>query len=134
MKLYQLTYLISPDLNEEELKKTTQTIEELIQTNEGNLAKVEKPIKTRLGSPIRHKDSAFLNSLNFYINSEKLENLLQKLSALESILRFSINIKKTQKTKIKTAKLFGRKKWAPEKGKKVELKEIEKKLGEILGE
>ncbi len=135
MKLYQLTYLISPDISEEELKETCQKVETLIQENGGSLERVENPAKKRLGYLIKNKGSAFLSSLNFYLESQKLELVKQKLSSAENILRFMLVSKSSLKAPVKPRKIFPvTKKWIPKKEKKVDLKEIEKKLGEILGE
>lgn len=134
MKFYEFTYLVSPELTEQELKETTEKVEALIQENEGNLAKVEKPVKTRLGTPIKNKESAFLCSLNFYIDAQKLAALGQKLSASKSILRFMLSSKKPIKTPAKADTAFPRRRRIVQKEKKVDLKEIEKKLGELLGE
>lgn len=139
MKLYHLTYLVSPELSEEKLKAFSQKVETLIQENQGNLQKIEKPIKTNLGAPIEKNGStfgsAFVSSLTFYIDKSKVKQLQQKLLGLQDILRFMLVCKKIAKMgRGRTMAPSITKKWVPKTEKKVELKEIEKKLGEILGE
>ena len=94
-----------------------------------------KIIKKRLGYPIKEKTSVFLRTLTFHIKPEKLEGLEKKLKEAKEILRFIIVIKKKPKapkiipetlTKIETPKAQPK--------EKVELKDIEKKLEEILEE
>jgi small subunit ribosomal protein S6 len=132
MKLYELTYLISPEVSEQETKslqeKTISTIEKM----EGVLDESTLPFKIKLAYPIKKKTEAFFANLKFYLNEEKIKELENELRAEKKILRYliltkpKIKIAKTKKELPKpTPKIFP-------KEKKVELKEIEKKLEEIL--
>jgi len=153
MKNYQLTYLISPDLSEEELKNLSEKIKNFIQEETGTLEKITEPSKRELGYPIKKKGEAFLATLNFSFqptadqpkagNPEKLGNLENKLKSEKQILRYLILTKKTIRERperiIRKEVLPGikkplevTKKVTPPK--KVELKEIDKKIEEILGE
>lgn len=149
MKLYELTYLISPDLSEEELKNFSGKISNFIQEETGTLEKTTGPSKKKLGYPIKKKEEAFLVALNFSLNPEKLGNLEKKLKAENQILRYIILTKKapekTLRPKLTSLELASKEaspkiKKLPEvppkitKPKKVELKEIDKKIEEILGE
>jgi len=132
MKLYELTYLISPGLSEEGLKSLGEKINSLIQKEGGVLNEVNLPIKKGLVYPIKKNKETFLASLNFYLEPGRLENLEKELKTEKKILRYLILAKKPP-TKI----LVGgkpRKVIKPKPKVKVELKEIEKKLEEILGE
>jgi len=134
MKLYELTYLISPELSESELKSLNEKINSLIQKGTGVLNEVKLPIKKRLGQLIKKQREAFLINLSFYLEPDKLGNLEQQLKSEKKILRYLI----LARPKIKIAKVRKRPTKVipkiPVKEKKVELKEIEKKLEEILGE
>ncbi len=128
MRYYQLTYLISPELNEEELKVFQEKIDSLIREEGGNLADIKEGlVKKRLAYLINKKGQAYLSTLNFYLGSEKLKNLEKKLKAENRILRYLVLTKKMPKI-IEVLKI------RKPREKKVELKEIEKKLEEILGE
>jgi small subunit ribosomal protein S6 len=130
MRYYELTYLISPDLSEEELKTFSEKINSLIQDQGGILDKSSKIIKKSLAYPIKEKGSAFLKSITFYLNGEKLSSLEKSLKKDKKILRFLLLNKPLPKTTKKPL-------LKPEKKKireKVELKDIEKKLEEILKE
>jgi len=138
MKFYELTYLISPDLSEEEANAFQDKITSQIQQEGGVLNEVKHPIREQLAFAIKKKRSAYLSSLSFQLAPEKLENLEKKLKEDSQILRYLILIKSPIKEVIipsrKGSKL---KEVLPEVKKprtKVELKEIEKKLEEILGE
>lgn len=130
MRLYELTYLLSPDLSGEELKSSEEEISTLIQKEGGFLNEVNFAVKKKLVFPIKKKREAFLINLNFHLPPEKLEILEKKLKSEKKILRYLILSKKLPK---KISEILVKK---PKKivKPKVELKEIEKKLEEILGE
>ncbi|MCD6500441.1 30S ribosomal protein S6 [bacterium] len=128
MPLYELTYLISPELNEGELKDFSRKINSLI-SKTGKISKSESPKKITLAYPIQKKREAFLGSSEFSVESQKIENLKKELEKEKQILRFLLikkkgieRTEKPQKTKEEKSKPT----------KKAEIKEIEEKLEEIL--
>ncbi|GAI32805.1 unnamed protein product, partial [marine sediment metagenome] len=88
MKLYELTYLILPDLADEELKAFSQKIDNFVQTEEGIVKKASSLMKRKLGYLIEKKEIVYSAALNFQLNPEKIENLEKKLKAEKSILRY----------------------------------------------
>jgi len=137
MKLYEFTYLISPESSEDDLKTLQEKINSLIQNEGGILDEVAAPIKKDLAYPIKKQTSAYLTTLVFRLSSEKLENLEKKIKAEDKILRYSVLIKPRvkeipmrRKKLPKKVEIFPKKITKP----KAELKEIEKKLEEILEE
>jgi small subunit ribosomal protein S6 len=126
MRYYQLAYLLSPQLGKEEIKKIEDTIIELLKKEGGVFDKSDPPLKRSLFYPIKKFKEAFLGSCYFFLEPGNLKNLKEKLESEEKILRFLITSEKAQK-KIP----LPRKEIKP---KKVELKEFEKKLEELLGE
>jgi small subunit ribosomal protein S6 len=134
MKLYELTYLISPELSEEELKNVREKINSLIQKGAGVLNEIKLPTKEKLAYPIKKQGEAFLIDLSFYLEPEKLGSLEKELKSEKKILRYLILAKpksKIAKVRKMQTKVISK---IPVKEKKVELKEIEKKLEEILKE
>jgi len=134
MKLYELTYLISPELPEEELKSLQERINSLIQKEKGVLSGVKIPIKKKLAYPIKKQREAFLTDLSFYLEPDKLGSLEKELKSEKKILRYLILARpksKIVKVRKRPTKVISK---IPAKEKKVELKEIEKKLEEILRE
>ena len=153
MKYYELTCLISPDLSEEELKVFSQKLSNFILDEKGKLEKITVPIKRKLGYPIKGEKEAFLVTLNFSFQptadsqqeteySEKLKNLEKRLKSDSQILRYIILKKKiSEKVPALNIKRITKKITEPSKSKvhrpkveKVELKDIDKKIEEILGE
>ena len=145
MKHYQLTYLISPEISEKDLKDFPEKINSFLKEEEGILQERENPIRKKLGYPIKIKgeggirkriSQAFFASLNFQLNPEKLENLEKKLKGESKILRYLILSKPLPPKKERVEKIPAKtiSKIPKKPKKKVELKEIERKLDEILGE
>jgi len=138
MLSYELTYLISPDLLEEELKALQEKIVSQIQEIGGILNEISRTIKKSLAYPLKKKTSAFLATLSFQLPPEKLEGLEKGLKAESQVLRYLILTETktkppvTFRKKVIEGKLIASRKKVV--GEKVELKEIEKKLEEILGE
>ena len=131
MKSYELNYLISPDLSENELKDCQERVVSLIEEEGGILSEVNSITRKTLAYPIKKKRATYLNTLSFQLDPERLESLEKKIKAEAGILRYLILTKKLPK-KILEIPRKPRKIVKPKL--KVELKEIEKKLEEILGE
>lgn len=130
MKYYRLTYLVSPELSEEEAKKIQESLNSLVQGKNGILTSgISTLIKKNLGSPIQKKNSAYLGSLNFGLGVEKILELEKELKEKKEIIRFMLIIKKQSKPEAEK-KAVRRKPEAKED--KIELKKMEDKLDEIL--
>jgi len=134
MKLYELTYLISPDLNEENIQKVISKIEFALQESKGILVETRKHKIMDLGNEIKKHKKALLAITKFQIAPENQKLLQEKIKQINEILRFSIlNLKPRHIGK--AAPKLGKK---PEqqiktfKKKKVELEKIEEKLEELL--
>lgn len=136
MKYYELSYLIKPDLSEEEAQKTHQEIISSIQTKEGLLDASLDPKKIRLSYPIKKAEEAYLATIIFYLKKESINSFQKELKENKDILRFLVFVRKKpkattepskQEVKIKPEETI-----KMEKPKKAELKDIDKKLEEIL--
>jgi len=146
MRNYEINYLISSKLSEEEVKKISEKINSFIREEEGILDRESNPSKLRLGYPIKKERQVNLLVSDFSVEPEKLGNLEKKIKSEPMILRFLISTKKAVRVE------FRRQKFAPKiktfalssvrekitkplsEEEKVELEDIEKKLEEILGE
>lgn len=161
MKTYDLTYIISPETSSEEIEAFTKDIESFVQSKMGVIIKQTTPFAKTLAYPIKKFASGFIGSLEFQIEPEVLEELKNKLSKDKKINRHMIVIKypvkalKLRRSKNKDIESFVAQK-EPTKNiviekkqdepiikteeeikkesKKVELKDIEQKLEELLGE
>jgi len=133
VKNYELTYLISPDFDEEEIKSLQEKINSSIKEEGGILKETSLINKINLPRPIKNFNQVRLSTLNFQLEAGKIGALEKKLKAESSVLRFLI-FSKTLPKKLPEIAVKGPKKVFEPKEKKVELKEIEKKLEEILEE
>lgn len=124
MRYYELTYLISSELSLEEINSFQEKIISYVQEEKGILVKIDQPSKK--------KGDFTLLGLNFQLNPGGVEGLEKKLKADKQILRYFIITKKVPKA----GKIAEKPLRVPKKIQepKVGLKEIEKKLEEILGE
>ncbi len=151
MKNYELTYLISLDVSEEELKNLSEKIKSFVQ-EKGVIKKTTEPSKIKLGYQIKKKGEAFLVTINFSFqptadqpkngSPEKIADLEKKLKEENKILRYMILNKDLSEKPIRprrispkaTTKELDKSLNKQSKSEKVELKEIDKKIEEILKE
>jgi len=154
MKTYELTYIISPEITLEEAGAKAKEIEALVQKEGGSVLKQLNPSAKVLSYPVKKHASGFLGVLEFQLEPEKLLEVKNALSKDVKISRHMITIKKPANLKksatrrslrIKPAPVFEIEKKpeikerkpssakATEGKEKVELKDIEQTLDEILG-
>ncbi len=151
MNYYELTYLISTDFPEEELKTFSKKISDFVLTEGGTLEKITVPIRKKLAYSIKEKKEMFLTTLNFHLNPEGLKNFEKKLKSEKQVLRYTLLKQKISKKIIpeRTIKRFpkileeiseskpftlSKKGGVKSEDKKVGLEEIDKKIEEILKE
>jgi len=135
MRNYELTYLLSSDLSEDEARQFQNKISSSIQEEGGILGEGNVFLKRRLAYPVKKTVQAYLISQNFKLNQEKLVNWEKKIKTENQILRFILTIKRERRFVPPRRRLSPVSEKTPLKvrtEKKVELKEIEKKLDEIL--
>jgi len=147
MKTYELTYIISPGITQEEAESKNKEIGDLITNKEGLVLKQINPSAKTLSYPIKRQASGFMGVLEFQLEPEKLVELKSVLSKDRKIIRHVVIIKEASQfkkerrtrapkieTKIKKEEpSFVKASEAKEK-EKVELKDIEQTLDEILGQ
>ena len=140
MKYYQLVCLISGTLLEEELDTLLGKINGFITEEEGRVNKTEKVKNTKFGYPIKKEERGHRLSFEFFLPAQRLDSLRRKLSSEQQILRFLLLNKilpRKTSTSIKTKRRLPQKRKELKEisdSKKVALKEIDKKIDEILNE
>ena len=152
MKSYELTYIISSEITAEEAEAEAKNTESYIQEKEGIILKSTKPFPMTLAYPVKKQGSGFFSILEFQLEPEHLDELKKKLEKNSKIIRSMLIIKKPAKiqkerrtkrkplisstTANETEEDKSKDMPSTEKkpSKKVELKEIEEKLEEILSE
>lgn len=160
MKTYELTYIVSPEITSEEAEAKAKEIESAVQSKEGTILRQSNPIAKTLSYPIKKRASGFVGFLEFQLEPEKLVELKETLTKDGKIVRHMViikeatELKKERRTRTKpsvTPEIERKKVEEPalaedfglakeekpthkkEIKEKVELKDIEQELDEILG-
>jgi len=132
-RFYELTYLILPQLEEKEALSLDKEIRSFITQFDGAKIQGELPVtKRKLGLPVNGFESAYLASIDFFFEPKNLKELKRKIEEKKEILRY-ILFKKRKKEIAPLKEKEETKTPSPSKTpKKVELKDLDKKLEEIL--
>lgn len=136
MRTYELNYLISPNLSENEIKDFQEKIVSLIQKG-GILIDSRLPKRIILAYPIKKNNSAFFTTLNFQMKAENLAAFEKELKSETNAIKHLILTKTPQKaveSRKKPLIVSVSRKTEEQKEKKVEIEKIEEKLEEVLGD
>jgi len=135
MNFYELTYILSPNLNERKIKDLEEKIISFIQEKNGTLAE-NRAAKTGIMRKNFTEIFQRLNTLSFYLEPAEIANLESTIKAEGSISRYIIlkkNLMKGKKLKERSRTMRKiEKRIEPLPAEKADLGEIEKKLEEIL--
>ena len=92
LKIYDLTYLLSPDLSENEAQQLAQQIEAGLV--ESKIIKTETPRMIGLSYAIKKQTTAFLANIIFETEPSKTEEIKNNLEKEGKILRFLLTSRK----------------------------------------
>ncbi len=129
VKFYELAYLMSPLISEAQIISLNEEIKNYIAKEGGKIEKETPATKVRLGYPIKKFEEGFLFSLDILFEGQKTKDLENEIKQKADIIRHII-FQKTQKKP--TAPRKPRTPASKTKPQKVELKDLDKKLEEIL--
>ena len=99
MKIYELTYIISPEITSEEATAKAKEIESIVSGKEGMILKQSNPIAKTLSYPIKKRASGFFGVLEFQLEPEKLLELKEILIKDGKIVRHMVIIKEAAEMK-----------------------------------
>lgn len=136
---YELAYLLSPSLSEEEVLRETEHISTLIQDTKGMIRHVQSPQKRRLAFPVKKEASAYFGWTTFSMHPETLQELDKKTKVLPKVLRHILVIE--EEVKAQPLRTFTPRRTLQaepvhrevESEEKLDLEGLDKKLEEILG-
>lgn len=140
MKIYELVYLISPELESEEAGALASDINAFLQKEGGTVIRAENPIPKTLSYRIKSQEAAFQVSVEFSLDPDKLKAIEDNIRKDQRIIRHSLISKNPAKEEVRrrvrktTISAPADEKKDEKSEKKVELKDIEEKLEEILKE
>ena len=147
MKTYELTYIISSNINQKGAQELSKEVEDFIKSKDGVILSSEKSLAQTFAYPIKRKSSGYFATLSFNLPENRINELRENLGKNQEILRHFIVIKKQVKPlkKIRTRKPIAAQPQFPADSpflknedkrelEKVDLDTIDKKLDEILNE
>jgi ribosomal protein S6 len=145
---YELAYHVNPDLDDTEIQKTRQDLENLITSNNGVVSFSRDPEKTRLSYVVDKHNNSYFGYFLFDLDSgEAIENIKNTVGSNSNVFRFIVlkydtekKDKKSivrkmaleEKKKAKVAKQRVKDEIAKSKDIPIKEGEIDKKLEEIL--
>ena len=94
MKVYELVYIVSPELSSEEVEAKSKEIEAAITSREGTIVKQSSPAAKTLSYPIKKFASGFMGFVEFQIDEVKLLEVKGILEKDSKIVRHMVTIKK----------------------------------------
>ena len=143
MNNYELAYLLTPQLSEEEVLMHAGKVTTLIEDIKGMIEHVEKPRLRRLGYSIKKETQAYFAWTDFTMNPESTVSLEKRLKEQQFILRHMLihreridmkrsrsRLQSSRTATTQTEKVIKKEERAEEK---LDLETLDKKLEEILG-
>lgn len=153
-KNYEITYLISPDVAEDQVFGEAGKVTTFIQDAHGIVGRIEEPRQRRLAYPIRKSRQAYYGWTTFVIAPERIAEVQKRLAAERNILR-SLIVEEVKRPALTRRPRFLHPTGGPERTSrgprvrlddvkpftpaapkeedKTKLEELDKKLEEILG-
>jgi len=132
MKLYELSFLATPEIKEEEANQISQEIISFLQEKGGALDNLDTIRLISLAYEIEKKLQAYFSSFSFYLKSESLAELEKSLKNNKNIIRYLLIIKEKPKPTKRLIKKERRQLKSKTDKVKSNIEQIEEKLDEIL--
>lgn len=139
-KNYELAYLLSPSLPEEEVLTWAGKITAAIEESKGAIRNVEPPRKRKLSYLVKKQENAYWGWTTFAMAPEAVATLEKKIKGLGNILRHLIVEEEEMPVRMprlrtvpssQAPRAIPRETEKPEE--KLDLEQLDKKLEEILG-
>ena len=145
-KNYEISYLIDPDVAEDEVFGEAGKITGFVQEARGLVGHIEEPRKRHLAYRIEEFGQAYFGWTTFVIAPGELAELKKKIKAEKNIMRFIVSeeVKKSiippramrprqSATSVNLEEIKPFQPQAPKEEDKVKIEELDKRLEEILG-
>lgn len=94
MKRYELTYFVGPELQKEEIEEVHNKIKSFISEQGGTIEETKKPLRKKLGYPVKERKEVFVITVIFNLSPEKIKEFELKLKEEKGIIRHMIAVKK----------------------------------------
>jgi len=93
MNKYEMMTLAKGSAGEEDAKKLSKEVKELIASLDGKVIEADFWGKRRLAYKIRHETDGVYEIINFEMSKEKLEKLKAKLYLMNNLVRYLVSAK-----------------------------------------
>lgn len=103
MRYYETTFLIAPNLSEEEIEKLISQMSEVVSKKKGKMVNLDKWGKRKLAYSIQKFEEAFYVFLQYEGESDIPAELERRFKQTEAILRY-LTVKREQKENIRKKK------------------------------
>lgn len=130
--MYELSFLINPNVSEEELSDIIKRLKDAISRSGGQIIKDFFHKRIHLAYPVKKLRQAFLVYVDFELERDKIESIKNQIKDIKNIIRHLIIIKHPEKIKPIRAKKAFKPKAKPKTKEKIKIEELDKKLEEIL--
>ncbi len=87
MNLYEITYLISPELTNEDATELGEKLAESFKSLDSTLYKIEDPKKRNLAYEVRGFNEAYIASVDLDVSSEKVKLIEEELKEEKMVIR-----------------------------------------------
>lgn len=140
-KNYELAYLLSPSVLEEEILTQAGQLTKLIEDAKGVVKHVEEPKKRKLSYAINKEKIAYFGWTTFRTTPENVAGLDKKMKGQAQVIRYLI-VEEDMNARPMSFRTFSPKSPAAQKAQaaahdtpeeKLDLEALDKKLEEILG-
>ena len=142
---YELAYLLSPAIGEEEVLAYAQKLSALIEDTKGVIKHAEQPRKRRLAYPIKKERNAYFGWTTFQVAPSVMASIDKKIKMQDDLLRHMITEEEEvvqmpvfrsfsgarQSTGVPMEQVIPRE--AEKKDERLDLEALDKKMEEILG-
>lgn len=149
VKNYEIAYLISPNMPEDEMFGVAGKITGFIQDAHGLIGRIEEPRKRKLAYPIAKSGEAYFGSITFAIACERLPDLARRLREEPRIIRHLL-VEEVKRPAIEFRERTSRRREgrlpsptlegvtaftpaAPKEEDRTKIEELDKQLEEVLG-
>lgn len=106
MPKYELMYILSSAVSDEQVPQISSEVDKFVSENEGSTLGQEFLGKKKLAYPVKKTRNGFYVLQIFNLPANKLQELDNKLRSLESIIRYMIvNVEEMERRKVKDQKI-----------------------------
>lgn len=94
---YELAYHLNSDIEEADVRKSTQELEDIVSQNSATILVSKEAQKKHLSYPIKHKHYSYFGCIDFSAPPEKIEKINAQMKLQHNVLRYMITEKPNEK-------------------------------------